>query len=149
MKIWKILIGLMLMFLIIGTATAVDTGNLKMPDGWEAIDDSTYHEIGDSPGSGSGRNIIIEKWHDSLKDEYYSNVSDEGYYVYSNGDNTFNYSDSLNEDYGCFEVVELDGEKYFVIFWNVMDADFDSVDVSTYDLLMDFNKLNNLEPVEV
>ena len=145
----KILVGLLLMFLVIGTAVATDTGNLKMPDGWEAINDHTYHEKGNDPGSGSGRNMMIEKWHDSLKDEYYSNISAEHYYVYSNGDNTFNYSDAVNEDYGCFEVVEINGVKYFVIFWDVMEAEFDSVNVSTHDLILEFNKLNNLKPIEV
>lgn len=148
-KMLKKIILIMTIFLIIGSTYATDVDNLQVPDGWESIGSGSYHEISDSPGAGSGRNMMIQKWYDGLKNEYYSNITDEHYYVYDNGDNTFNYTDGLNEDYGCFEVVELDGERYFVIFWNVVDADFDSVDVSTYDLLMEFNKLNNLEPVSV
>ena len=149
MKIWKILTAITLLSLLVGMVVATDVNNLKVPDGWEAINDHTYHEKGSDPGAGSGRNMMIEKWYDGLKDEYYNNISEEHYRVIDNGDNTFDYSDAMNDDYGCFEVVEINGEKYFVIFFNMMESDFDSVNVSTHDLIMEFNKLNNLKPIEV
>ena len=62
MKIWKILIGLSILFLLIGMVSATDINNLKVPDGWEAIGGGNYHEIGDSPGSGNGHNMMIMEY---------------------------------------------------------------------------------------
>ena len=144
----KIIIGILILFLTIGIVCATDINNLKCPDGWKAVGGGSYHEEGDSPGQGSGRNMMIQKYDDSFKEDFFNNVSSDRYYVFSNGDNTFNYSDAANGDYGCFEVVEINGEKYFVNFWNVMEADFDT-SVTTYDLMLEFNKLNNFKPIEV
>lgn len=141
--------GIAILFMMIGMVYATDINKLKCPSGWEVIGNGSYHEIGDSPGSGSGRNMMIQKWYDGLKDEYYQNISEEHYYVYDNGDNIFNYTDGLNGDYGCFEVVKIDGVDYFVIFWNVVESELKQGSPTTYDLVLEFNKLNNLKPIAV
>lgn len=148
MKIWKILIGLSILFLLIGMVSATDINNLKVPEGWEAIGSGSYHEIGDNPGQGSGQNMMIEKWFDGLKDEYYQNNSEEQYTVMEDVNNTFMYIDDLGGMAGCFEVVEIDGEKYFVNFWTVDYTDSEKI-ADTSFFMVKFNELNNLEPVEV
>ena len=144
----KILILLVVMFLAIGFVAATDINNLKVPDGWKALGGGNYHEEGDSVGQGSGQNMMIEKWSDSLKDEYYQNNSDEQYVVSNAGNNTYMYIDDLNQNAGSFEVVEIDGEKYFVNFWTVDNMDTEKIADTSY-FMLEFNKLNNLEPVEV
>ena len=149
MKILKILIGISILFLLIGSVTATDINNLKVPDGWESIGHGNYHEIGESKGQGSGRNMILQKWYDGLKEEYYNNITEESYYVNNNGDNTYNYTDNMNGDYGCFEVVEIDGEKYFINFWSLINSELKKGAPTNYEVMMEFNKLNNLKPIEV
>ena len=148
MKIGKILIGLSILFLLIGMVSATDINNLKCPDGWKAIGDGNYHEEGESAGQGSGQNMMIQKWYDGLKDEYFQNNSEEQYTVMEDVNNTFMYIDAFNEDAGCFEVVEIDGEKYFVNFWTVDYTDSEKI-ADTSFFMVQFNELNNLEPVEV
>ena len=146
MKIWKIITAITLLFLILGIVAATDINNLKVPEDWEAVGGGTYHQT--SPlGGGNGQNMIIEKWSDSLKDEYYQNISDEEYFVIDKENNTFMYTDGYNKNSGSFEVVNIDGENYFVNFWTVDDLDAAEV-AKTYQFMMEFNKLNNLEPIE-
>ena len=144
----KIIIATLILFITIGIVAATDINNLNMPDGWESLNDGTYHEIGDSAGGGSGQNMIIQKWADSLKDEYYQNITDEEYTVMDTGNNTFMYIDDLNENAGSFEVVEIDGEKYFVNFWTVDYTDTEEITDTSF-FLVKFNELNDLEPIAV
>lgn len=144
----KILILLLAVFLTIGFVAATDVNNLKVPDGWEAIGGGSYHEEGASEGQGTGQNMIIQKWYDDLKDEYYNNISEDNYIVMDKGNNTYIYSDGLNQNAGSFEVVEIDGEKYFVNFWTADDMNPDEI-AKTYDCMVTFNVLNGFSPVEV
>jgi hypothetical protein len=144
----KILVGLILMFLVIGTAVATDVNNLKMPDGWESYAKGNYHEIGDSPGQGSGRNMMIMEYTNPNCDEFFENGTDD-YYIYKNSDCSYNFTDwILNRDEGCFEVVEIDGKQYFVMFTSNIDKDY-SGKMNIYDTMLEFNKLNDLKPIEV
>ena len=144
----KIIIGIALLFLVIGIVSATDINNLKCPDGWEAVGGGSYHEIGSSAGSGSGHNMMIQKWDDSFKDDYYQNITEEQYTVMKDANNTFMYIDALNENAGCFEVVEIDGEKYFVNFWTVDYTDSEKIADTTL-FMVEFNQLNNLKPIAV
>ena len=89
--------------------------------------------------------MMIQKWDDSLN-EWYNNNSAEAYAVKSYGSNTYVYADP--DDTGCFEVVEIDGQKYFVNFWYTHPENLDE-SAKTYDFMMEVNKLNGLKPVEV
>lgn len=148
MKIWKILTIITITFLLIGIVHATDIDNLKVPDGWKSLGGGSYHEEGDSAGQGSGQNMMIEKWSDSFKDEFYQNNTDEQYTVIEDGNHTFMYIDDLNQMAGCFEVVEIDNEKYFVNFWTVEYMNSEEIADASY-FMVEFNELNNLEPVEV
>lgn len=147
-KILKILIGITIIFLLIGTVTATDINKLKVPDGWENCGDGDYHQKDPWTNGGTGHNMMIQKWSDGLKDEYYNNITSEDYAVAEKENNTYVYVDGLNGDAGCFEVVEIDGVEYFVIFWYVDNNDIEKSS-ETYDFLLEFNKLNNLKPIAV
>ena len=144
----KILILLLTLFLTIGFVAATDVNNLKVPDGWKAIGGGSYHEEGISEGQGTGQNMMIQKWYDGLKDEYYNNISEDNYIVMDKGNSTYMYSDGLNQNAGSFEVVEIDGEKYFVNFFTNEDMNPDEI-AKTYDCMLTFNVLNGFSPVEV
>lgn len=92
--------------------------------------------------------MMIQKYHDSLKDKYYQNISSEQYFVIDKGNDTYMFTDGYNEDSGSFEVVEIDGQKYFVLFTTVDDLNVEEV-AKTYMFMMEFNQLNNLEPIAV
>ena len=144
----KIIIGVLLIFLVIGIAAATDVDNLKVPEGWESIGDGSYHEIGDSPGEGSGRNMMIMEYTDSNCNEFFENGTDD-YYIFKNDDGSYNFTDwTVNRDEGCFEVVEIDGNQYFLFFSSNIDNDYSS-ELSIFDVVLEFNKLNNLTPIEV
>ena len=146
--VMKILAGIAILAMIMGAAYATDINNMKVPDGWEATGGGSYHEIGESTGQGSGQNMMIQKWSDSFKEEFYDNHTDEQYTVTDTGNNTFMFIDDLNADAGSFEVVEIDGEKYFVLFTTVDNYDPEEI-ADTSLFMQEFNQLNNLHPVEV
>jgi hypothetical protein len=58
------------------------------------------------------------------------------------------FTDGLNKMSGSFEVVEIDGTKYFVNFWTSDDLNADEM-AKTYQFMTEFNGLNNLKPVAV
>lgn len=146
---YKILIGISFLLILIGTVVATDVNELKVPDGWESLHNGNYHEVGQSAGQGSGRNMMIQKYSDSIKSDYCNNVSEDNYITFQNNDKTWNYSDGANQDTGCFEVVNIDGEKYFVVFSTQDNVELNKDSHTTYDLMVEFNKLNNFEPVEI
>ena len=145
----KILIGIGILFLLIGVVTATDINKLKTPEGWEPTSNGMYHEIGESSGAGSGRNLMIMNYTPDTCGEFFENVTSENYFVFKNPDNTYNYSDVVvNRDEGYFEVVEIDGNQYFLLFSSNIDNDYTSK-LSLYDAMLEFNKLNGLKPIAV
>lgn len=146
-KIIKIVTAITILFLVMGIVTATDIDNLKCPNGWEAIGGGSYHGIGDSQGMGNGQNMMIMEYTPANCGDFFENVTDESYYVYQNDDNTYNFTDwEYGNEEGCFEVVEIDGKQYFLIFSENIDNEYD---VSIYDVMMEFNELNNLKPIAV
>ena len=140
------LTAIAILFLVMGIATAADLSNIKMPDGWDEVNDGIYMMTGDSPEDG-GHNLLIQKFSDALKTTYYDNATGAGFVVDDKGNGTFVYTDEANKLGGSFEVVEIDGEECFINFWF---AGLDSSEIDkTYGYMMEFNELNGFEPVEV
>ena len=145
--ITKILIGISILFLLMGLGAAADVNNLKCPDGWESIGGGSYHEKGLSQGEGNGHNLMIMEYDATDSADFFENSTEDSYYVFKNSDNTYNYTDwILNNDEGCFEVVKIDGKEYLLIFSSNIDNDYDK---NIYDIMLDFNKLNNLKPIAI
>ena len=145
---YRILIGALLLFLTVGMVVATDVNNLKVPDGWESENNGNYHEIGERSGVSSGRNMMIMEYNDANCGDFFENGTDE-YYIFKNADGSYNFTDwILNRDEGCFEVVEIDGQQYFLIFSSNIDNDYTDKPF-VYDSMLEFNKLNGLKPVEV
>ena len=143
----KILIGLLLMFMVIGTCVAFEINELKtIPDytGWDANGYSNYT-------TNSDRYFLVEKIHsfdDDFKDEWFNNHTDWEFTTYPVGDNIWYVEDNTFEFYGYQEVAEIDGDYYMVSVNQNSHLSPSEMNLYLQDL-KDFNKLNNLEPIEV
>ena len=60
--------------------------------------------------------------------------------------NTFNYTDGVNEEVGVDELVKINGKEYVIEFF-AYNEDNVSID-KIYDAVEEFNKLNNLTPID-
>ena len=138
-NITKILIGLGLILLLIGTVAAFDVDSLKPIDKCNKFDkgSSTYKTYGD-------REFYVEKLY--TPDVYFENTDD--YVVEAKGNNTFYFNDVAFDFFGYQEAVELDGETYYVSVYQHSKLS-PSEEKELLKDLQDFNKLNNLEPIEM
>ena len=80
-------------------------------------------------------------------DDYLKNDSDVKYTVTPGKLNyTFNFTDGVNEIVGVNELVKINNKEYLVEFW--IDSNENITFDNFYDALDEFNKLNNLEPID-
>ena len=143
----KILIGLTLMFLIIGTAAAFEVNELKtLPDytDWDANGYSNYT-------TNSNRYFVVEKiasFDDDFKDEWFKNHTEWKYTAYPVGDNIWYAEDKTFNFYGYEEVVNIDGDNYMVSINQNSHLSPGEMNLYLKDL-KELNKLNTLNPVEI
>ena len=143
----KIILGTILLFLLIGSAAAFEINSLKTVDDYADWDANGYSNY----TTNSNRYFLVEKistFDDDFKDEWFNNHPEYEYTaqltegnIYYIEDNTFNF-------YGYQEVVEIDGDNYMVSINQNSKLSPGEKDLYLNDL-KEFNKLNNLEPVEV
>ena len=136
---WKILIGILLLFTIIGTATAFDVDSLK-----PITDYNTFVDGCSTDQTYSARNFYVEKLY--TPEVYFENTDD--YKVNPMGNNTFYFEDVVFELYGYQEAVDIDGETYYVSVYQHSKLS-PSEEKELLDDLLEFNKVNNLEPKEM
>ena len=138
----KIVLSLLFLVLIIGTANAVDMSNLKTPENFEDIGDGVF-VLYDSLKNADEILSIVE-YHEHDWDDYTTNDTENKYTVYEQN-HTYNYTDNSVNEIGSFELIKINGTKYIVDFAKngaTNDLEF------TYWNLMEFNKLNNITPIE-
>ena len=146
MKIWKILIGLMLMFLLIGTCAAFEVSELKTLDGYNDFDGAFSNYT-----TNSNRYFCVEKMGssmDDIKNDWFTNNTQFKLTVIPVEDNIWYVEDETFEYYGYQEVVE-DGGEYYMVSINQNSHLSPSEKNEFLKDLQEFNKLNNLEQVEV
>ena len=146
MKIWKILIGISILLLLIGTAAAIESSDFKPLDDYTAFDSVGYSNY----TTDHTRYILVEgiTFDDDLKEEWFTSHPADDYKVESVGDNIYSVEDGLFQYYGYQEVVE-DGGEYYMVSINQNSHLSPSEKNEFLKDLQEFNKLNNLEPVEV
>ena len=89
--------------------------------------------------------LSVVKFNEHDWDDYITNDTDNQYTVFKDDNNTYNYTDRSINEIGSFELVEFDGSKFIIDFAKTgSDSDLSY----TYGNLVDFNKLNNLTPIE-
>ena len=144
---WKLLLGIGILFLLIGSVAAVKVDSLQtIPDytDWDDLGYSNYT-------TNSNRYFFVEKvtdFDDEFKDEWFNNHTDLEYMTTPIGDNIYYFEDDSFEFYGYQEVVDVDGQKYMVSINQNSHLSPGEKNLYLQDL-KDFNKLNNLEPVGI
>ena len=137
----KIIIGILLLFIVIGTVYAVHNNEkFKAPTGLHAMG---YNDFVDE----KGHNIGIMEYTDDYYNTWFKNDTEDGYLVqpYSENPKYYIYADDEN-DCGILEIVEKDGAKYIINSWTPNGSDEAKV---ILDNLLEFNKLNNIKPLPV
>lgn len=140
-NITKIIIGITIIFLCIGVASAANLNQIfKAPSDLEPMGDSGFVDK-------QGHNIMINEYNDENKQTWFENDTDSMYFVEPYSGNPNIYIGVEETDHYYLEVVEKDGNKYIVGSWTPKDSDSDFKKIA--ENLKEFNKLNNVEPVEV
>ena len=90
--------------------------------------------------------LYVEKASGDYKADWFTNTSDM---IVSNvGDNIYLYRDDTLEIYGYQEIVSIDGIDYMVSI-NQGSKLSPSEENQLLEDMKDFNKMNNLEPIEI
>jgi len=140
-NITKILIAIGIIFLCIGVVSAANLNQVfKAPSGLEAIGNNDFVDK-------QGHNIMIMEFNEDNKQTWFENDTDPEYYVEPSQDIQNIYIGLTDEDNYFLEVVEKDGTQYIVGSWTPNDSNNDFKIIA--ENLKEFNKLNNVEPVEV
>ena len=130
----KIILSLILATILIGAVSAVSINDFKLPDGFTV--ESEYWASNDNFG------LSITEYNDDDYDYYFTNTSD---YLVVTAGNITNYTDHTSSQVGCDEVIILDGEKLLIECYHENPNRLDDC----YSYLLEFNKLNNVEPISV
>ena len=147
----KVFVIILLSFLIIGAASAVD---FKINDGFEQWSDYVFKN------NESGMDLYTWDYDDEyIQESYLQNSSD--YNIVSGDNNTYNVtynfdteisqvtsyltSGNIGMDHGVLEIAEVDGKKY--IFMTYVEEGSPDDLKACYDELMKFNENNNIEPI--
>lgn len=141
----KIIFGLLLTFVLIGAASAVNQTSFTAPNDFEDIGDGVYVLYDTFHNSDEVLSVVEYNKYDAK--DYMTNDSENNYTVYKSQNNTFNFVDKSMDEKGSFEVIEVNGVKFIVDFVKSgIDDENDFND--TFTNLMEFNKLNNVTPIK-
>ena len=137
----KIILAIGILALLLGTVYAADINALKTPKNCTQLKDgcASYTNHVD-------RMFYVEKATGDYKADWFTNSSD--FLVENAGDNIYLYHDDTLKSYGCEEIVNIDGEEYMVSTDQGSDMSPNEVKM-LLESMKEFNKLNNLEPVEI
>ena len=136
-QIIKILLLVSILFLIIGVVSAEATVNdFKAPNGLEPMGKYSFVDK-------KGHNIDIVEYTDSNYKTWFEN--DTNYAVEKYNDTCYLSSDDENDCY-LIELIEFNGGKYIIYSWTPNGHGDAKV---IQDNLEEFNRLNNLKPLEV
>ena len=139
MKIGKILIGIAILFLLIGTVSAAYNNEIfTAPSPLKPMGHNGFVDE-------QGHNILISELTDDAVTTWLQNDTDPVYLVEKYNDTLYIGTDDENDCY-LHEVVEKDGKQYLISSWTPKGADETKVIQKN---LEEFNKLNNLVPLNV
>lgn len=138
MKISKILVLGLILVCAVGIVSATDISKLKMPDNYLNLGDGTYgSEVDD---------VEIDIYAENVN-EYFKNNTDMNFTVKPGKfNNTFEYTDGINNYIGVSEMVKINNKPMAITFWTESNA---TVNLDKYyDALKQVNELNNLTPID-
>lgn len=139
----KVMLFLLFFMMIIGVASAADPASFKAPTDFDDIGDGVFVLYDSAKNPQEILSVVKYNEHDWA--DYTSNDTENNYTVVKDNNNTYNFTDGSVNDVGSFELVEVQGEKFIIDFSKPGSAS----DLSkTYEDLLDYNRLNNLKPIE-
>lgn len=141
MKISKISLTILILICAVGIAAAAELPDIKVAE--------EHNDLGNGSYFNEAKNIEMDIITEDLEDldDYLKNDSDVKYTVTPGKLNyTFNFTDGVNEIVGVNELVKINNKEYLVEFW--IDSNENITFDNFYDALDEFNKLNNLEPID-
>jgi hypothetical protein len=142
MKISKISLAILILICAVGIVAASELPDFKLADG--------YNDLGNGSYTNEAKNIeldIISGKNIEDLDDYFENDSDVKHTTTPGKlNNTFNFTDGVNEVVGIDELVKINDTSYVIEFW-INSNETVPLD-NLYDALDEFNKLNNLEPLD-
>lgn len=140
MKISKISLAILILICAVGIVAAADLSDIKVAEGFDDLGNGSY--------TNEAKNIEMEIITEEFKEmeDYFENDDDVKYTITPGKlNNTFNFTDGVNEMVGVNELVKIGDKKYIVEFW--VDSNENVTLDNLYDALEEFNKLNSAEPV--
>lgn len=136
---YKIAIGFILLVLIVGVVSAVDTDDFKYPDSFKKTSGSGGYI------NNQGQGMIVFDYNES-KEVFFTNHTN---YVFKEfGNNKYVFFDGTSGLSGFFEVIEFNGEKVIVVSSVLSDKIDENTGVALLNL-KEFNRLNNVEAISV
>ena len=141
MKIQKILISCFLIFLLIGIAAATNIDSLIPPEDCGPLKDGVA-----SYDNHIDRMFYIEKASGDYVTDWFTNTT---YMTVEDvGDNIYSYADTQLKMYGYQEIVNIDGTDYLISI-NQGSQLSPGEETNLLKDMQEFNKVNNLDPVEI
>ena len=142
MKISKISLAILILICAIGIVAASELPDFKLADGYDDLGNGSYT----NEAKNIKLDIISGKYLEDL-DDFFENDSDVKLSTTPGKlNNTFNFTDGVNEAIGVNELVKINDTQYVIEFW-INSNETVPLD-NLYDALEEFNKLNNLEPID-
>ena len=139
MKIQEIVIGIAILFLVIGVVNAAEFVEIfKAPSSLEPAGTNSFVDR-------QGHNILISDYTDDNINTWLQNDSDPVYLIQKYNDTCYIATDDENDCY-IHEIVEKDGVKYLISSWTPKGPNEAQLLKKN---LEEFNKLNNLKPLNV
>lgn len=136
---WKIILGITLLIFIVGIASAAHNNEIfKAPNNLEPMGHNDFVDK-------QGHNIMIVNYTTENIKTWFENDTNYNVSPFQDHDNMYLSADDENDCY-ILEVVEKDGTKYIIGSWTPKGPTEAKV---ILDNLEEFNKLNNVKPVEV
>ena len=165
MEIRKISLAICILICTIGIVVAADVSDFKVPGGYENIGNGSYTNDWENIEIDITSEKDIEDLEETLKngpdldamsqedmgglDDMFKNDTELNYTVDAGKlNNTFNYTDGVNEVIGVNELVKINGESYVIEVWISSDTKDVSID-KLFDTLEEINSLNNIEPLDI
>lgn len=140
----KIIFVLIFSLVAIGSVFAADATSFSVPANFEDVGDGVFVMYDSLKNPIQILSVVEFTEYDA--EDYLTNDSDNNYSVFKADNDTFNFIDGSVDEEGSFEIIEIDGVKYIVDFAKpgFEDGKFDE----TFQNLMEFNKLNNITPLD-
>lgn len=141
----KIAVFLVLCLMMVGVVAAADITSFTALDDFEDVGDGIHVLYDSLKNPDKILSVVNYTEHDA--EDYLTNDSENNYTVFEGENNTYNFIDGSVDEQGTFELIEVDGVKFIVDFAKSgIDGKNDFNE--TFQNLMEFNKLNKVNPIE-